>query len=344
MKWKLFLLSILYVTTLSACGNDDNNTTQSNPTYDMSGFAKGADVSWLTEMEAANVKFYDANGSQTECLSLLRSMGINSIRLRVWVNPSDGWNNKLDVIAKALRAKNLGFRVMIDFHYSDTWADPGKQIIPAAWENYSLEEMKNAVANHTKDVLQALKDKGIDVEWVQVGNETATGMLWEIGRYSDSDKSSFAQLVTAGYDAAKAVFPNTKVIVHIDQGDKLDRFTWVFDGLKANGGKWDVIGMSLYPEDNNWEQATSDCLANIKALSQRYGCKVIVAEVGMPWDSKNAEAFMNRIVTGSKAISTCLGVFYWEPQCYGGWKGYTKGAFGNDGKPTSALNIFRNLK
>ena len=127
----------------------------------MSGFAKGADVSWLTEMEQDGVKFYNQNGKAEECMWLLRDLGTNAIRLRVWVNPEGGWCGKDDVIAKASRAQALGYRLMIDFHYSDTWADPGNQKVPAAWQGYTFEQMKQAVANHTKDVLSALKERGV---------------------------------------------------------------------------------------------------------------------------------------------------------------------------------------
>lgn len=342
MKFNLIVLTILFALSTSACSNEkhaENDSNSQNTTT--KAFAKGADISWLTEMEATGTKFYNHKGQPTECLTLLKEMGVNAIRLRVWVDPTDGWNGSDDVLTKAIRAQQMGMRVMIDFHYSHTWADPGKQFIPQAWQNYNLEQMSQAVSKHTKEVLGALKNKGIAVEWVQVGNETATGMLWEIGRYTDKNKKNFAQLVNAGYDAAKSIYPQSIVIVHVDQGDKLDRFTWLFDGLKENGAKWDAIGMSLYPEDHNWEQLTHACLSNITLLSQRYNCPVVVAEVGMPWHSKHAESFMNTIVKGAKNINTCLGVFYWEPQCYGGWKGYNKGTFDNSGKPTNTLNIFK---
>ena len=134
--------------------------------------------------------------------------------------------------------------------------------------------MKQAVADHTKDVLTALKDKGVtNVEWVQVGNETRDGMLWNdaegddakavTGRVSEN-AANFAAYVNAGYDAVKAVYPQAKVIVHVDEGNNLGRYTWLFGELKKNGGKWDVIGMSLYPEDNNWQDLTTNCLNNIK--------------------------------------------------------------------------------
>jgi arabinogalactan endo-1,4-beta-galactosidase len=338
--FKYVLSALFSVIALTACSDNDNVVPQTEPTYDMTGFAKGADVGWLTEMEASGVKFYDDNGKETECLKLLRSLGVNSIRMRVWVNPSDGWNGKEDVIAKAWRAKQLGFRIMIDFHYSDTWADPSKQTIPAAWQNYDLEQMKTAVASHTTEVLQALKDKDIDVEWVQVGNETTTGMLWPMGDATKS-MSNYAQLELSGYNAVKAVYPNAKVIVHVDEGNKLGKFTWLFDGLKENGGKWDVIGMSLYPDDTNWETLTKDCINNINTLKERYNTEVVISEIGMPWDSENAEAAMTKMVSGCKAIDGCLGVFYWEPECYNQWKDYTKGAFDNNGKPTSVFNAFK---
>lgn len=338
--FKYVLSALFSVIALTACSDNDNVVPQTEPTYDMTGFAKGADVGWLTEMEASGVKFYDDNGKETECLKLLRSLGVNSIRMRVWVNPSDGWNGKEDVIAKAWRAKQLGFRIMIDFHYSDTWADPSKQTIPAAWQNYDLEQMKTAVASHTTEVLQALKDKDIDVEWVQVGNETTTGMLWPMGDATKS-MSNYAQLELSGYNAVKAVYPNAKVIVHVDEGNKLGKFTWLFDGLKENGGKWDVIGMSLYPDDTNWETLTKDCINNINTLKERYNTEVVISEIGMPWDSENAEAAMTKMVSGCKVIDGCLGVFYWEPECYNQWKDYTKGAFDNNGKPTSVFNAFK---
>ena len=339
---KPLLLAALAFVTLSSCSDDHDTIPQKEPTYDMTGFAKGADVSWLTQMQASGKKFYNSNGTEQDCMSLLRDLGVNSIRLRVWVDPADGWCNKKDLLTKAWHAKNLGERIMVDFHYSDSWADPGKQNIPAAWNDFKddLDKMKAAVAEHTTDVLKYLKDNGIDVEWIQIGNETRTGMLWPLGLASDNNFSNYAALNNAGYDAAKAVYPNAQCIIHIDQGNDLGGFTWMFDGLKAAGAKWDVIGMSLYPEDNNWQKATDDCLANISTLATRYNKKVMICEIGMPWDSENAAAMMQKMVDGCKAKTECLGIFYWEPECYGGWNDYNKGAFDSNGKPTDALNAF----
>ena len=348
-KALLLASTLMFSITGTSCSNDDAVTPEQEKKYDMTGFAKGADVSWLTEFESNGTLFYDANGKPQECMALLRDLGMNSIRLRVWVNPDGGWCGKDDVVAKAWRAHKLGMRLMIDFHYSDTWADPGKQYVPAAWKDYTFEQMKQAVADHTRDVLTALKERNIDVEWVQVGNETSDGMLWNDADGADAlavtgraskNMANFAAYVNAGYDAVKAVYPDAKVIVHLDKGNKLSQYTWMFDGLKQHGAKWDVIGMSLYPDwitDKTWQQVSDDCLANMQTLSTKYGCNVILSEIGMVWNSENAAPFLKKMVDGCKALSICEGVFYWEPETYGNLNGYDKGAFDDSGKPTVAL-------
>jgi len=338
------ILTILLFSLFAAC--EDAPSLQppvDEPVYDMTGFARGADVSWLTEMEKSGNKFYNSLGKEMECMLLLRDLGMNSIRLRVWVDPSDGWCNKSDVLVKAWRAQKLGMRILIDFHYSDSWADPSKQPKPAAWNGLNFQELEAAIANHTKDVLNALKTNGITPEWVQVGNETGNGMIWPDGKASEN-MAQYAQLNNAGYDAVKEVFPTTKVIVHIQEGNKNSLFRWLFDGLKKNGGKWDVIGMSLYPTAANWQKMNADCLQNMNDMISCYGKEVMICETGMPWDdAETSKAFLTDLITKCKGISNnqCLGVFYWEPQSYNNWKGYSLGAFDNSGKPTVALNVFK---
>ena len=306
----------------------------------MSGYAKGADIGWLTEMEKSGVSFYDSQGHKKECLSLLRSLGMNSVRLRVWVNPKNGWCNKEDMLVKAIRANNLGMRIMVDFHYSDSWADPGQQNKPAAWEGLSFEDLKKEVALHTTDVLSLLKDRGITPEWIQIGNETGNGMLWEDGK-AENNMAGYAALTSSGYDAAKSIFPDSKIIVHLQEGDKRSLYVWLFDGLKQYGAKWDVIGMSLYPEADNYESVTNDCIDNISYLANRYSTEVMICEVGMNNDqAETCKLWLTSFIAKTRAINSCLGIFYWAPQCFTDWNGYSKGAFNTDGTPTVALDAF----
>src|SRR4030095_4255665 len=338
MKKLLFFLVI-------ACACKKNDSPASTPTPPVPGqfsFDKGADVSWLTQMESSGIKFYNASGSEQECMSLLKTVGMNTLRLRVWVNPSPSWNNKADVIAKAVRAKNLGMRIMIDFHYSDTWADPGHQTKPSAWASQDFTTLKTSLANHTTDVLNELKHNGITPEWVQVGNETNDVMLWPDGKAS-VNMVGFAQLVNAGYDAVKSVFPAAKVIVHVSNAFDNTLFSWLFDGLKGNFGKWDVIGMSLYPTAANWSTLNTQCLVNMTDMVARYNKEIMIVEVGMSWDQAAAcNSFITDLINKMKLLpdNKGLGVLYWEPEAYNSWQGYTLGAFDNSGKPTIALNAF----
>jgi arabinogalactan endo-1,4-beta-galactosidase len=310
---------------------------------DTSSFAYGADVGWLTQMESSGYKFYNGSGAQQDCMQILKDKGINSIQLRVWVNPADGWNGQADVVAKAVRAKNLSLRVMIDFHYSDTWADPGHQTKPAAWIGHTVDQLDSDIYQHTSAVLNALKSAGVTPLWVQVGNETDNGMLWNDGMAS-VNMGNFAGMITSGYNAVKAVFPDTKVIVHISNGYDNNLFRWIFDGLKANSAKYDVIGMSLYPAypgGANWSTLTTECLANMQDVIARYGKSVMISEVGMDAGvPSTCKAFLTDIIAKTRSVGG-LGVFYWEPESYNNWQGWPGGAFDNSGKPTIAMDAFK---
>ena len=347
---KMLLRSVIYssILVLTMGLSCKKSTTPPEPDPDpipppSTSFVKGADISWITEMEAAGKKFYNSSGTETEILQLLKGIGMNTVRLRVWVNPANGYNNQADVVAKALRAKALGLRVMIVFHYSDTWADPGKQGKPAAWAAQEFSSLKTSMVNHTTTVLTALKTAGVTPEWVSVGNETNDGMLWPDGKAS-TNMVQFAQLIDAGYGAVKQVFADAKVIVHISNGFNNSLFRWIFDGLKNNGARWDVIGMSLYPSSTDWSTLTAQCLTNMNDMITRYGKEIVVCEVGISWDQAvAAKAFITDIISKVRSLpnNKGLGVLYWEPQSYGNWQGYTLGAFDNSGKPTIALDAFR---
>lgn len=307
-------------------------------------FAKGGDVSWLDQMEASGYKFYNSSGTQQDLFTILKGKGMTSIRLRVWVKPAGGWCDKADMIWMAQRAKNAGMRIMVDFHYSDSWADPGKQTKPGAWSSHGISQLYTDVYNHTRDVLSGLKSAGVTPEWVQVGNETNNGMLWNDGKAS-VNMTNFAGLVTSGYNAVKSIFPNAKVVVHLSNGYDNGLFRWMFDGLKNNGAKYDVIGMSIYPSPTDWATLNNQCLANMKDMVARYGKDVMICEAGMAVNvPTTARSFLTDLIAKTRSIANGrgLGVFYWEPECYNNWQGYGKGAFGSNGRPTVALDAFLN--
>jgi arabinogalactan endo-1,4-beta-galactosidase len=341
---KIFCVCVLFI--LLGCKKNDNNIPTAPPTDSLpkpvpASFAKGADVSWLTQMESSGYSFYDSTGVKMDCMQLLKTLGINSIRLRAWVNPSDGWCNTADLVKKAIRANSLGLKILIDFHYSDIWADPGHQMKPAAWTSLDFTSLTDTVTSYTKHVMDTLKSNGINPVWAQIGNETNDGMLWEDGRAS-TNMAQFAKLINAGYQAVKSVNDSTKVIVHISNGYDNTMFRWMFDGLSSNGANFDIIGMSLYPSTTNWQTLDAECLTNMSDMVSRYGKPVMICEIGMDVSAPSTcRSFVADIISKTNSLSNAmgLGVFYWEPESYN-WQGYTLGAFDNDGKPTVALYGF----
>ena len=381
MKCQSTVLCILATVCLTGC--------YYHPKTPRGSFAKGADVSWLSEMEHDSVRFYNTEGDEGDCLDIMQKAGMNAVRLRVWVNHSTGWSNKEDVVSMARRAARQGLRVMIDFHYSDFFADPNHQTIPSAWKEYSYEQLCEAVREHTLDVLYTLKEAGVKPEWVQVGNETPNGMLWPVGKVSkpapdmpdgqaiDAAWDRYARLTAAGYDAAKEAFSDITVIVHVDNA--YDYRDWFWQAMNAHGGKYDMIGLSHYPMMSawsgiSWQEANRRAEENIRALIATFHRPVMIAEIGMMnWGSKSilirqgeppiseydsVAAISNIVMTDFleriAEIDSCAGVFYWEPQCYGGWRpteyiplgwgGYDMGSFTPDGQPSPALRTLLGMK
>ncbi len=319
-------------------------------------FVRGADVSWCTEMEASGKFFYNEAGEQTEMMTLLRQCGLSAVRLRVWVNPEEAygaWCDKADVVAKARRAKAQGLAVMVDFHYSNFFADPGRQTKPSAWAALSADGLKQAVGSHTKEILSALKAEGIEPAWVQVGNETRSGMVWDNGKIDWNKNGSaawagYVALSNAGYDAVKSVVPQAKVIVHIDKGPEDN--AWFYKAFKQYGGKFDMIGLSHYPE-SDWKNENAKTAANIQTLAEQFGVPVMIVETGYSSSNETlAGQVMSDFIGRIKNLSQCAGAFYWEPEVYAwwkpsyystlGWNAYNKGAFTAQGRPSAALKPF----
>lgn len=376
MKKILLLAMTFFAISLSACGGDDAPVTpESTPTPDDNPvsrpFAKGADISWYTEMEADGKKFYTPNGTDSECPKVMENIGMNAIRLRVWVNPENAgcrFCNTADVVAKAEVVKACGLDLMIDFHYSDLWADPSRQQKPKAWEGLTFDQVLQKVAEHTRSVLEAVKAVGITPRWVQIGNETRSGMIYPDGALYDANWQpltdgwkKFTQLYMAGYNAAKAVLPQAIVMPHLNTASKTDDNLWWLEQFKKQGAKFDMVGFSHYPQvDDNTQQPlalNAKAVECMKQVNEKYNVPAMIVEYGVRTSANEALAssittdFMSRI----KAVGTnvCAGIFYWEPEAYGDWRPqsyitffdnwgpYDMGAFNNVGKPSSVLDAWK---
>jgi arabinogalactan endo-1,4-beta-galactosidase len=346
---RLYCLSILIAFSIVTFAQKQTGKAQkiSSVTTNTLPFVKGVDVGWLPQMEATGFKFYDTDGTEKDCLQLLKDRGMNTIRLRVFVNPSNnkasGHCSKKETVVMALRAQKMGMRVMIDFHYSDSWADPGKQHKPAAWANHSFPELLNDVYNHTFEVLDTLKSTGLIPEWVQIGNEIPGGMLWPDG--STKNWPQLAQLLNKGYEATKAVDTSMKVIVHIDQGNDNMRFRYFFDSATAYHVKYDVIGLSYYPYwlKSDYSATIADLRNNLLDLVSRYQKEVMVVEVG--GECTKVQNTYDMLVEVIKAVKSVpdhkgLGVIYWEPQGANIWSHYKLSCWQDNGKPSPALDAF----
>ena len=353
MKKLLSVFASLLIATTAYCQNQP--------------FWLGADISGTTELEARGEKLYNAKGEIRENTALMHELGLNAVRLRVWVNPQrkgcGSYSDPADVLVKAKAAHEAALNIMVDFHYSDFFVDPGVQTTPALWKNMSLDELKTAVANHTADVLQALKDEGIEPRWVQVGNETNNGMLWPTGKI-DWDKSgteryaNYVALNNAGYDAVKSVFRNAKVILHIANAYNAGSWDgWFFKDITAAGAKFDIIGLSHYPDYEQWNSNVDDAVSNANAansvatLGKLYNVPVMICETGYStYDPERARTVMQDLLKRMEAIPQCAGIFYWEPETDGkwkpayynniGWDAYSMGAF-SEGRPTAVLDPFK---
>lgn len=333
----VFTGRIFAQTAVTMIANTVNVPLPSTPT-----FGYGADIGWVTQMEAAGSKYYNNAGVNQDLYTVLQGKGINAIRLRVFVNPTDGWCNIADVITKAKRAQAAGMNIMIDFHYSDVWADPGHQTVPAAWASQTdMPTLGNTVYNYTYAALSLLKSNGITPTWVQTGNETNGGMIWPLGAIPSS-YANFAWLINSGYNATKAVFPSALVIAHIANGYNDPKARTFFDNLKKYGGNWDVCGFSVYPSTAiPWASMNAQVLYTMQDMVARYGKKVIISEAGMSVsDAVNCNSFLTDLISKTQSVAGGQGVFYWEPEAYSNWQGYTMGAFDTNGQPTVAMNAF----
>jgi arabinogalactan endo-1,4-beta-galactosidase len=248
----------------------------------------GADISSLKKSEDLGGIYKDVNGIPTDALQILKDHGLNYARLRVWLNPVDGYHNKAEILEMAARLKKENIKLLVDFHYSDVWADPGKQIKPAAWKDYDFVQLKKAVYDHTFDVCQSLVAQGTSPDMIQVGNEINAGMLWPDGKYDQMD--NLAALLKEGYRAVKDCSDSTLVMLHIAEGGDNELARWWFDNITRREVPFDVIGISYYPY---WHGSLGELQYNLNDISARYDKDVIVVETSYAFTERDIDNFPN---------------------------------------------------
>ncbi len=293
----------------------------------------GADISFLPELEARGMKFSD-KGVEKDAIQILKDHGFNYVRLRIFndpardsgYSPGKGFCDLANTKKMAKRVKDAGMKLLLDFHYSDYWADPGKQYKPAAWRSASFEELKKKVYDFTKDVIQQLKEQGTTPDMVQVGNEINHGIIWPEGNVSNFD--GLAQLINAGTAATKAVDPSITMMLHVALGGQNDESVFFIDNMIARGVYFDVIGESYYPK---WHGTLDDLRDNLNDLVRRYGKDVIVVEYSHKKEEVNRIAFG---VRDGKGKGTCI----WEPLST--WEK----VFDNNGKSNELMNLYDEFK
>jgi arabinogalactan endo-1,4-beta-galactosidase len=352
-------------------------------------FIRGADVSTLLAEEKAGAQFFDESGKPGDALAILKDHGVNWIRLRLWNDPASaegglagGGNNDLATdLVLAKRAKALGLKVLLDFHYSDTWTDPSHQALPKAWRNLDAAGLEKAVYDYTKATLKVLADAGAAPDMVQLGNETNAGMLWPLGKTFQATPDEkiggvdeFARLLSAGSRAVREASPDIRIAVHLADGGDHGLYRYMFDELTKRNVDYDVIGFSYYPY---WHGALDQLADNMNTVSVRYGKPVFVAETAYARTFADDDNYGNQFGPGldrtggykatvqgqatevydvMAAVADVpgdqgLGVFYWEPTWIAvkgvGWRTgegnnwENQAMFDSAGKAAASLNVFK---
>jgi arabinogalactan endo-1,4-beta-galactosidase len=326
------------------------------PTTPAQSYAIGADVSFLAKCEQDGVVFKE-NGQLRDVLAVLREHHYNWVRLRIFHDPSasaDKLPNDLNyTIALAKRAKALGFNLLLDLHYSDSWADPGQQPTPAAWSKLKHKQLVEQVFAYTRDTIAAFAEAGVMPHMVQVGNEITHGMLWPDGKLPDN-WDNFADLLNAGIhgvEAGRGSHPKPRIMIHIERSGDYDAAVWFFDNLIAHHVPFDVMGLSYYPF---WHGNIAKLRGNLHDLALRYRHPIIVVEAAYNWTpggeaAKKADfpespegqkAFLIAVDAAVRAIPNALGqgVFWWEPAAEGGLRG--RSFFDNEGNVLPVISTF----
>jgi len=314
-------------------------------------YAIGADLSFMKRAEDDGFAFKE-NGEVKPCLDIFKEHGYNWIRLRLFHTPTRLPNDLEYTIALAKDAKQKGFKFLLDYHYSDTWADPGKQFLPVAWEEKSHVELVDAVFDYTKSSMIAFHDAGVFPDMVQVGNEISNGMLWPDGKLPDN-WDQFAELVQAGINGVYASCGNNpcpEIMIHIDKGGDKDFTKNWFDKFHSYGIKYDVIGQSYYPW---WHGSLLDLRECLNWMAKAYDKDIYMVEAAYNWtpteyidtlapfpeSPEGQKEFLeevNRIVLNIPDNRGC-GVFWWEPAVS---RRGTRSFFDEEGNVLPVISVF----
>ena len=347
----LTIMRSILNTLLIACLAASSSIAASAQSY-----AIGADVSFLAQCEHDGVVFKE-NGSPRDPLAILREHHYNWIRLRLFHDPSaatDRLPNDLNyTLALATRARIMGFHLLLDLHYSDSWADPGKQPIPKAWSGLNHRQLTHQVFYYSRSVLAAFRRAGVPPEMVQVGNEITNGMLWPDGKLP-ANWDNFADLLKAGISGVRAGSghePRPRIMIHIDRSGDYAAAVSFFDELNSRHIAFDVIGLSYYPM---WHGSISTLRLNLRNLALRYNRPIIVVEAAYNWmpgemagrksdfpeSPEGQRDFLAAVDAAVRAIPNGLGqgVFWWEPAAEGGLR--KRSFFDNEGNVLPVISVF----
>jgi arabinogalactan endo-1,4-beta-galactosidase len=316
-------------------------------------YAIGADLSFLKSTEDRGFQFKE-NNEVKPGLEIFRNHGYNWIRLRLFHSPSDLPNNLNYTITLAKSAKNEGLKFLLDYHYSDTWADPGKQFAPKAWNWMSHKQLVKAVFNYSKETIKAFREAGAMPDMVQIGNEVINGMLWPDGRLPEN-WNNFAELVQAGINGVNAGCDTLnwpKIMIHIDQGGNKERTKYFFDKFLSYGIDFDYIGQSYYPW---WHGSLLDLRDNMIFMAETYKKPIILVEVAYcsspteyrkkpapyPETPEGQKEFLDEVnkVVLNTPDNLGAGIFWWEPATTSGGIG-TRDFFDENGNVLPVITVF----
>lgn len=342
MKTKLSMVITFFILMLQFI-----NTGLSGQEY-----AIGADLSFLKDAEDKGFSFKE-NNIEKPGLQIFKDHGYNWIRLRLFHTPTNLPNSLEYTVLLAKKARESGFKFLLDYHYSDTWADPGKQYMPKAWTGMSHAELVKAVFEYTRETIKSFRESGVMPDMVQIGNEVINGILWPDGKLP-ANWDHFADLVKAGINGVSAgcdSMNRPKIMIHIDQGGNSGRTKYFFDKLISYGIDFDYIGQSYYPW---WHGSLLDLRNNMIFMANAYKKPIVLVEVAYcssPAEYRNKPApftespegqrefleEVNRIVMNTPG-NLGAGVFWWEPATLGGRS--TRDFFDENGNVLPVITVF----